>query len=120
MKGGKADKKQPKDFESGQLRKGIKTEMEHTNDKSVAREIAMDHLTEDSKYYDKLKIMEGKKMEKKPGSADHLKHPQIKKKDLVNDHAAHLHHPQINAGGMDSYDPDGCKPFDPKKGFKNE
>ena len=37
-----------------QLVKGIKVEMEHTSDKSVAREIAMDHLGEDPEYYTKL------------------------------------------------------------------
>jgi hypothetical protein len=28
-------------------------------------------------------------------SDDHLKHPQIKKKELTNDTSYHLHHPQI-------------------------
>jgi len=37
-----------------QLDKGVKVELEHTKDKSVAREIALDHLAEDPKYYDKL------------------------------------------------------------------
>lgn len=43
-----------------QLKKGIKVEMEHTNDKDLAKEIAMDHLWEDPKYYQKLKKIEGK------------------------------------------------------------
>jgi hypothetical protein len=42
------------------LRWGIEVEMEHTHDVDVAREIAMDHLTEDPIYYKKLKEMEGK------------------------------------------------------------
>jgi len=42
------------------LEQGIKIEMEHTNDPEVAKEIAMDHLIEDSKYYDKLKKIEAK------------------------------------------------------------
>lgn len=43
-----------------QLVKGIKVEMEHTTDKDIAREIALDHLKEDPKYYDKLaKVEEG-------------------------------------------------------------
>lgn len=37
-----------------QLDKGIKVEMEHTSNKSAAREIALDHLAEDPVYYDKL------------------------------------------------------------------
>jgi hypothetical protein len=43
------------------LAKGIKTEMEHTTSKSVAKEIAMDHIYEDPKYYDKLKKIEEEK-----------------------------------------------------------
>lgn len=58
MKGGLADKKQPSDFDSDSLQKGIKIEMEHTNDIKVATEIAMDHLSEDPAYYDKLEKME--------------------------------------------------------------
>lgn len=38
-----------------QLVKGKKVEMEHVNDEDKAREIAMDHLYEDPKYYEKLK-----------------------------------------------------------------
>ena len=41
-----------------QLMKGIKVEMEHTTDVRVATEIAMDHLWEDLKYYDKLAKIE--------------------------------------------------------------
>jgi hypothetical protein len=41
-----------------QLEKSIKVEMEHTTSKEVAREIAMDHLWEDPKYYDKLASIE--------------------------------------------------------------
>ncbi len=52
--GGIGDAMNPDDFDQDALRKGIQVEMEHTNDESVAREIAMDHLTEDPAYYDKL------------------------------------------------------------------
>jgi len=41
-----------------QLKMGIKVELEHTDDKSLAAEIAMDHLVEDPEYYTKLKKME--------------------------------------------------------------
>lgn len=41
-----------------QLAKGIKAELEHTSDKKVAREIALDHLLELPNYYDKLEKME--------------------------------------------------------------
>lgn len=43
-----------------QMSKGIKVEMEHTKDKSKAKEIVMDHLSEDPTYYDKLKKVETK------------------------------------------------------------
>jgi hypothetical protein len=43
------------------LAKGIKTELEHTTDKEVAKEIAMDHVYEDLEYYDKLKSIEEEK-----------------------------------------------------------
>ena len=37
-----------------QLAKGITVELEHTTKRAVAREIALDHIKEDPKYYDKL------------------------------------------------------------------
>lgn len=40
------------------LDQGIKTEMEHTTDRSIAREIAIDHIYEDPNYYSKLKKLE--------------------------------------------------------------
>jgi len=60
MPGGIGDKKQPSDFDPKALAKGIKVEMEHTDDSKIAQEIAIDHLTEDPKYYDKLEVMEKK------------------------------------------------------------
>ena len=56
--GGLAQGKSPKDFDKKALEAGIKVEMEHTSDLKVATEIAMDHLTEDPKYYEKLKTIE--------------------------------------------------------------
>jgi len=61
--GGLADKKKPEDFDPKAIAKGIKVEMEHTNDKHVATEITMDHLTENPDYYNYLDDME-KKMDK--------------------------------------------------------
>jgi len=58
ISGGLADKKKASDFDPKALKKGTKVEMEHTNSKTFAKEIASDHLTEDSKYYDKLQKME--------------------------------------------------------------
>ena len=41
-----------------QLDKGTKVELEHTSNRDVAREIALAHLAEDPKYYDKLDKIE--------------------------------------------------------------
>jgi hypothetical protein len=60
LPGGLADDASPKEFDPDELELGVKTESEHTTDKSLAREIAMDHLTEDPKYYTKLKNFESK------------------------------------------------------------
>jgi hypothetical protein len=38
-----------------ELAKGIQTEMEHTEDREKAKQIALDHLAEDPQYYSKLK-----------------------------------------------------------------
>jgi len=43
---------QPLDLD--QIKKGMEVEMEHTNDRRMALKIALDHLKEDPKYYDKL------------------------------------------------------------------
>lgn len=56
--GGLADKKKPTDFDPKLIAQGVKVEMEHTSDKAIATEIAMDHLMEDLEYYDKLEIVE--------------------------------------------------------------
>ena len=58
IKGGRADKMEISDFNEKALKKGIKVEYEHTNDIEIAAEIAMDHLSEDKNYYDKLEKME--------------------------------------------------------------
>jgi len=56
--GGLSDNKTPKDFPKPALKQGKKIESEHTSDKKIATEIAMDHLTEDPKYYKKLETIE--------------------------------------------------------------
>jgi hypothetical protein len=70
LKGGKADKLTPEDIAKkfkvsisrihAQIRKGIKVEMEHTNDREKAKEIATDHVSEFADYYDRLNKMEDK------------------------------------------------------------
>jgi hypothetical protein len=87
--GGLADKKKPSDFDSEKLKAGIKIEMEHTSDRNIAEEIAMDHLTEDSEYYNKLKEIEkydrvevtaDGKRELTYGKEDLNKEPNLKKR----------------------------------------
>lgn len=46
------------DFDPIQLQKGIKVEMEHTDDENIAKQIAKAHLTEIKNYYDLLDRME--------------------------------------------------------------
>jgi len=46
------------DVNPEELKRGIHVEMEHTDDKQVARKIALDHLLEDPFYYTHLKAFE--------------------------------------------------------------
>lgn len=69
--GGKGDNKTNKSFDFNELVMGTKVEMEHTKDPKKAKEIAKDHLTEDPKYYSKLK---------KAGLADELKEKNMSNK----------------------------------------
>ena len=48
-----------------QLMKGLEVESEHTSEINLAMEIAMDHVAEDAKYYDKLEKIESHKEETK-------------------------------------------------------
>lgn len=48
-----------KDVDPAELTEGIKVESEHVDDKDLQEKIARDHLTEDPKYYTKLKTIEG-------------------------------------------------------------
>lgn len=67
LHGGKGEGKKVTDFDPEQLAMGVEVEMEHTDDSDEALQITMDHLTEDPKYYTKLKgagladELEGKK-----------------------------------------------------------
>ncbi len=52
-----------------QLEMGMKVEMEHTDSKEKAKEIAMDHLWEDPSYYTKLKKVEAKETDSSSSGA---------------------------------------------------
>lgn len=62
--GGEAEGADPNQFDLEQLAEGVKEELEHTNDPTVAAEIAMDHLVKDPDYYQKLKLIEDPGKEK--------------------------------------------------------
>ena len=55
--GGLGDELDEEDVDAKELEMGIQVEMEHTKDKNIAREIALDHLSETSDYYTKLKAI---------------------------------------------------------------
>lgn len=86
IKGGKSDKLTKQDIAKkfnvsvekieAQIQKGINVEKEHTNDEKLAREIAMDHISEIPDYYDRLYKME--KDAKKEFTTESIK-PLIKK-----------------------------------------
>lgn len=54
LPGGKGDDTQPKDVDQRELAVGMQVEKEHVTDEDGAREIALDHLTENPKYYSEL------------------------------------------------------------------
>jgi Protein of unknown function (DUF5661) len=47
------------DYDPEQVKMGIEVEMEHTTNPKIAEIIAKQHLSENPKYYTKLKKMEG-------------------------------------------------------------
>lgn len=51
LQGGKGDGLQPEDVDPKEFLVGTAVEFEHTNDKAIAQEIALDHLAENPKYY---------------------------------------------------------------------
>lgn len=61
LKGGLADYVPDSVFDAADLKAGIEVELEHTNDRVLAKEIAKDHLLDDSDYYRKLAKIEKKK-----------------------------------------------------------
>ncbi len=74
LTGGVGDTTAPSNVNTHELSIGVQVEMEHTNDPKVATEIAMDHLTEDPKYYTKL-VNAGLATEFKPSANSGLGDP---------------------------------------------
>lgn len=58
LPGGAADNEPDSEFPPEALSEGKKHEREHTNNAEVAKEIAKDHLSEDSAYYEKVEAIE--------------------------------------------------------------
>lgn len=54
MEGGIGDHLDPDDVDADELAHGIEVELEHTNDRDEAEDVALDHLAEDPAYYTKL------------------------------------------------------------------
>ncbi len=58
LPGGLADDRKAHEFDPQALQQGVEVELEHTGDPDIAREIAMNHLVEDPRYYQKLAVLE--------------------------------------------------------------
>lgn len=94
IKGGKSDNLSTKEIADkfkvsvekieSQIKKGIGVEMEHTNDKEKAREIATDHVSEFPDYYDRLGKME-KKADKEWKTSDVTENTKILIKRLIRE-----------------------------------
>lgn len=92
ISGGKGDELDEDDVDKEELKKGIKVELEHTDDEDLAEEIAIDHLAEDPEYYTNLAkvhkesfdlpgvVKEGKKKKKKK-----QEHPTPRGKEHTKD-----------------------------------
>jgi hypothetical protein len=74
LPGGLASKahKTESDFPAKKLNAGEKIEHEHTSRHALARSIAMDHLTEDPQYYEKLRAIEKKAQALRDTSTEQL------------------------------------------------
>ena len=57
LPGGKGDKINPDDVDQYELMLGIAVEKEHTPNLELAKEIALDHLAENPKYYTRLRTI---------------------------------------------------------------
>lgn len=66
-----------------QIVMGVKVEKEHTNDVRKAIEIVLDHLTEDPKYYTKLKKVESKEDDSKTSAKKQFSQDLQQDKDFI-------------------------------------
>jgi len=100
LKGGLADKKKPSDFDKKKLATGTKHEMEHTDDPHYAKEIAMDHESEDPDYYEKLK-----KIEKEAYEQNEEEEVNVSAKNVHIDLEPHVHSDKYESREIGKYTP---------------
>lgn len=85
--GGRARNLTPSKFDPDELARGVKVEREHTPDPDLAREIAMDHLTEFPDYYTRLDRMESEAKSKTAAVPKKYEHIDFKPPQGVADAA---------------------------------
>lgn len=61
-----------RDVDPDELRRGIQHELEHTTDRRIAKQIALDHLAETPDYYTRLAALEGKRFS---DMSEHMENP---------------------------------------------
>lgn len=88
LPGGKGDNLDEEDVDQDELMKGLEVEMEHTTNKKIAREIALDHLAEDPEYYTKLEAIH-KENPKKTAKKSNEKLWEKVKKEAVKKMGGH-------------------------------
>jgi hypothetical protein len=81
LPGGLADHAPDNEFDSEELKMGVEHELEHTDNKQMAKEIAKDHLKEDPKYYSKKKLEESIISEKQSAAERYRKHKEWRRKN---------------------------------------
>lgn len=84
---GKGKELHPNNIHPGELRMGIRVEMEHTDDMDKAKKIALDHLAENPYYYTALKlsgIESPTKLKEKPVKEKKAKKDAIELVDKAN------------------------------------
>lgn len=91
IKGGVGDETEPQDVDGDELAAGIKVEMEHTRDPKKAQDIALDHLTEDPKYYTKLRASSVEHNASKSQPSDHADVSPDKACQILKDGTAQGH-----------------------------
>lgn len=92
IKGGAGDRLRPKDVDENELQVGVNVEQEHVknNDKmtpdekfEISQDIALDHLSEDEKYYTRLTEMERKAKQEAKDKTKVKKFTKLSKNKIV-------------------------------------